>query len=426
VSLEPAPTSTAPRDARVLGRALFACGVLLLVLAILADARLVAALHFRGFPSSEALSAAKRSRVLFGAAGLLALLAGPWVRRTSRPRTRAGVGLVLIALCGGVPLFVAELALRPFVERLTDLYVVDEALGWRHRPGVAGSYWGEPVRINAHGMRGPERGPVKPSGARRVLFLGDSVVFGLALADEERTIPALLEDELATRTAAPVEVLNAAVCGWSTWQELRFLQAEGERWQPDLVLLGFVLNDVTERYQLVRFGGSTSGPQLAYAAADGWRAWLAESGLYLAVRELHLRRELRAAELRGPLRPNPYHVILDSDTEPVQAAWRQVLPELEAILAWCRERELPLGLVVFPYALQLDDPALDAPQWILTSFAERRALPCLDLLPAFRAAAHGEGGSGAVFLDGLHPTERGSALAAREIARFLREISLFR
>lgn len=408
----------------MLARLLFACGMLLLVLALLADARLVAALHFRGFPSREALCEAQRSRLLFAAFGLLALLAGALARRTGRPRSRAGVRLVLVALAGFVPILVAERALRPFVERLTNLYVADGALGWKHRPGVKSWYWGEPVGTNAYGMRGPERGPEKARGVRRALFLGDSVVFGLALADEA-TLPVQLEHELASGGSARVEVLNAAVCGWSTWQELRYLQAEGERWQPDLVLLGFVLNDVTERYELTRFGGATQGPQLAYAAPDGWRAWLGESGVFLAAHELHLRRERRALEQRMPPRVRPYHVILDSDAEPVQAAWRQVLPELDALREWCRARAIPLVLVVIPYALQLDDPQQDAPQWILDGFARRRELATLDLLPVFAATAAAEGGRAALFLDGVHLTERGSALAAREIARFLREHAYF-
>lgn len=411
--------------ARVLARALLVAGVLLFLLALLADPLLLARFHFRGFPSSESLLEMRRSRLIFAGAGALACLAGLLLRRGPRAlRTPMATRVALIGL-GCVPLLVLERATRPFVERLTELYAADESLGWRHRASVTDTYWGEPVRINSHGLRGPERAPEKGPGVKRVLFLGDSVVFGLALDEEAHTIPARLERELEAAGTAGVECLNAAVCGWSTWQQLRFLEAEGERWQPDLVLLGFVLNDVTERQALTAFGGATSGAQLAYGADSGWRAWLAESGVYLAVRELRLRRALRRQEeQRASPSLSAYHVILESDSDAVQAAWKLVLPEVEAMAAWCRARTIPFALVVFPYALQLDDPALDAPQWILTSFAQRRALPCLDLLPALAQAARAEGGRTEIFLDGLHPTARGSQLSAREIARFLREGAL--
>ncbi len=49
--------------------------------------------------------------------------------------------------------------------------------------------------INSHGMRGPERPKKKPAGTRRILFLGDSLVFGAMVADD-RTLPVELERRL--------------------------------------------------------------------------------------------------------------------------------------------------------------------------------------------------------------------------------------
>ena len=44
-----------------------------------------------------------------------------------------------------------------------------------------------------------------------------------------------------------------------------FLRKEGIKYDPDLVVLSFVLNDVTEKFGLIRFGGSRLGFQLEHS-----------------------------------------------------------------------------------------------------------------------------------------------------------------
>ncbi len=351
---------------------------------------------------------------------------GRWPERWLRSR---GVTRCLLAALGSLlPLFVLERAARPFVERLTTIFEPDPELGWRHRPLAEDTYWGAWVRINAHGMRGPERMPEKPAGVRRLLMLGDSVVFGLSLEDDAETLPVRLERELQARAGGPFECLNAAVTGWSPLQHERYLAREGEGWRPDLVVLGFVLNDVPEGLVLASPGGGVLGVQRAYTRPASLPGWLAESGLYLALRELRLRRTLAGnspAVVANRDQVSAHQVIFESDSDPVQTAWKQVLPRLGAILAWCRARAIPLVLVVFPYAIQLREPWARAPQLILASYASRRQLPCLDLLPPFLAARERGLGESDLFLDGLHPTATGNAIAAEELARFLVEHELF-
>ena len=127
-------------------------------------------------------------------------------------------------------------------------------------------------------------------------MLGDSVVFGLTLEDDAETLPVRLERELQARAGGPFECLNAAVPGWSPLQHERYLARNGEAWRPDLVVLGFVLNDVPEVLVLGSTGGGVLSVQRAYTRPDLLPGWLAESGLYLALRELRLRRMLASNE----------------------------------------------------------------------------------------------------------------------------------
>ena len=50
----------------------------------------------------------------------------------------------------------------------------------------------------------------------------------------------------ALRSEASVETVNAGVCGWGTTQELLWLRREGFSYDPDVVVLGFFLNDFAD------------------------------------------------------------------------------------------------------------------------------------------------------------------------------------
>ena len=81
----------------------------------------------------------------------------------------------------------------------------------------------------------------KPAGTLRVLALGDSHTQGYEVR-QEATFAAVLERYLAKR-GVQAEVLNAGVSGFSTAEALAFLENEGYKYQPDVVVLGFYAND---------------------------------------------------------------------------------------------------------------------------------------------------------------------------------------
>ena len=81
----------------------------------------------------------------------------------------------------------------------------------------------------------------KPAGTLRVLSLGDSHTQGYEVR-QQATFSAVLERALARR-GLRAEVLNAGVSGYSTAEALAFLENEGYRFQPDVVVLGFYAND---------------------------------------------------------------------------------------------------------------------------------------------------------------------------------------
>src|SRR5262245_40505528 len=114
-----------------------------------------------------------------------------------------------------------------------------------HRPSLNPVLLHEPVlghsNTNSDGLRGREYSIVKPAGTKRILVLGDDVVYGLGIAVED-TLPKQLEAAYKANAQA-VEVLNFGVSGYDTEQEIEFLKTKGLKYHPDIVILGYVLND---------------------------------------------------------------------------------------------------------------------------------------------------------------------------------------
>jgi hypothetical protein len=95
---------------------------------------------------------------------------------------------------------------------------------------------------NSRGLRDSREFPyAKPAGTLRVIALGDSHTQGYEVR-QSATFGAVLERYLRHR-GVRAEVLNAGVSGFSTAEELAYLENEGYRYQPDVVVLGFYAND---------------------------------------------------------------------------------------------------------------------------------------------------------------------------------------
>lgn len=104
---------------------------------------------------------------------------------------------------------------------------------------------GHLLSINSHGMRDRERTLQRDASSIRIAVLGDSMTFGFWV-DGDETYSSVLErllDQFGMSETASHEVLNFGVGGYSSRDEAVVLKHKIVPWKPDLVLIGYVLND---------------------------------------------------------------------------------------------------------------------------------------------------------------------------------------
>jgi lysophospholipase L1-like esterase len=182
-----------------------------------------------------------------------------------RAATRLLGHLLLLGLSTSFALGLCELGLRLAGYRaLYETYSKpslfwrhDALLGWSHEPHAKGQYIGPRpwpvefdalVEMNSLGLRGPEPGP-KRTGELRVLFLGDSMVAGFEV-EQQQTFVALLERELSGRIGRQVHTVNGGVRGYGTDQYLLYYTARGRELRPDVVVIFASGNDPADNMTL--------------------------------------------------------------------------------------------------------------------------------------------------------------------------------
>ncbi len=114
-------------------------------------------------------------------------------------------------------------------------------IGHQHLPNRAAHLMGVDVATNSRGLRDRDYAYERTPGTLRVLMLGDSFTEGWGVPFED-TFSKRIEQMYAA-AGRRAEVINTGVGNWNTTEEAEYFFEEGYKYQPDVVVLNFFVND---------------------------------------------------------------------------------------------------------------------------------------------------------------------------------------
>lgn len=337
---------------------------------------------------------------------------------------------------------------------------------YKPAPNVVSGVHNVTNHINSAGFRDREWPHEKAPGSARIAFLGDSVVYGYRIELED-TLPKRLEQKLR-RAGLTVEVLNLGVSGYETEQQVEFFKEVGLAFKPDLVVLGYSLNDsryaswelgefnalsdeqgrepgmglkgmyrrilafLYQQSRLLSFLDERLGLQHRYRFLRSYthsaiHAYLAERNSRDRDPEGSPYRNLEAEILRearrlgtDPLAVAGYLEAMGLREQPVYSShWRVTQRALAELAALARRHGFRVVAIVFPIARdRLDQYPLRSVHAFLDREFRALGFEVIDPLD-FVGAVAGRRNVASVFLDGMHFSPAGSALLAGYLARRL-------
>jgi lysophospholipase L1-like esterase len=282
------------------------------------------------------------------------------------------------------------------------------------------------IRTNSLGFRGA---PIGEKRGLRILFLGDSITEAGYLPEEETFVSRVQQN--AREQGRDWETINAGVEGAGLGNEIAILRERGVAVTPDVVVLGFYLNDFD------------SSPGVYLPAVPQWMEW-SRLARYLAMASAVLlpsatARSFEPVEIdalreewvkdfpvgtgdyridRGAFNLVLYKWFFDFGGGWCPHLWTWMQPLFDQFRHLSDVHRFAPAIVMFPVRHQVEaDFLYDDPQRRMREVAGRLGIPLLDLLPVLRRAHRSS--PQPLFFDHCHTTAYGSRLVANEITKFL-------
>ncbi|NJM36029.1 MAG: SGNH/GDSL hydrolase family protein [Rhodomicrobium sp.] len=124
-----------------------------------------------------------------------------------------------------------------------DVKVVsdDPLIGHEHGANRKSELMGVTVETNSKGQRDREIPYERTPGVLRIAMVGDSLTQGWGVPFED-TFSKRIE-RLYEAAGAKAEVVNLGVGNWNTVQAVQYFLTKGYKYQPDIVVLNYFVND---------------------------------------------------------------------------------------------------------------------------------------------------------------------------------------
>ncbi|MFH1861734.1 MAG: hypothetical protein ABH878_02875 [bacterium] len=304
-----------------------------------------------------------------------------------------------------------------------DIFAPIEPAGFTNKPNFQVEWSGVLVRTDALGCR---TGRVAADSAQVILFVGDSMIFGLGLADS-MTIPSLVQQYLnEAPSTRPAKVVNAGVSGYDFQQYLHQIQRLTPLLKPSLILVGIANNDLFPTEDpfgnvLAVRQGTQQEEETAVRDANLPRrsetktkqSWLKSSGLVQLFKQVSYRIKLMA-------KPKEEYNVQLTESE------QQAAELVDKFVASVKEYGIPCGFVYFPEHRNLGRES----SFIYVRLLRDRQQSVLDLSlePSLSAESYfckvGKAAGGLISAQ-MHFNAAGSQVVSQAISRWVVEKGLW-
>jgi lysophospholipase L1-like esterase len=352
-------------------------------------------------------------------------------------RTKLVGALVAVLLAFGV----CEVAARIFLPSPPNpnrdpliKYQRHPELGFFHVPNQQGYLDDGLATINSIGLRGELPEMPRPADSFRIFAIGDSTTFGWGVNDGDTYVVKL---ERKLRDAYPQlkpRVINGGVGAYDTNREVRLLRYFWDDLKPDLVLLGFLWNDlpfqattpdgnpndITEQLKSTYYQVGNVGATFNIGSSPSrWNRILRKSRLLYAARHAWLAMTATSTGAKNELLWET--AILEGKSTPaIEKAWDTIKDALTQIRDLTQPAGVPVGIVVMPVPPQvMGDKPNAAYQSRIRAIAEGLGFFVIDPLPTFKE--HRKDAKLFIPYDRLHTDSAGQALIADVVFEALKQ-----
>lgn len=263
-------------------------------------------------------------------------------------------------------------------------------------------------RFNSVGWRDGEHVTAKSPGTYRILGLGDSYLYGQGVRHEDLCLTRLQVLLSKTFRNVTIETINTGLSGANTAFQAELLRHRGLDYDPDLVIVHFVLNDVEKSLEALK----QRGPRVEFVGNylsiyDKPDVLSKYSNLWAWARQRYLRQVHGRAYLNQCL----------ESFQRDSSKWAQCGRALSDIQRICQEHGARMLVVIFPFFVNLDEDYPFQPiHDVVRRFCESSGIDVIDLRDHYRDY---NGPELWVHPTDQHPNEIAHGIAADTIADYI-------
>ncbi|MDO8509362.1 MAG: SGNH/GDSL hydrolase family protein [Nanoarchaeota archaeon] len=259
----------------------------------------------------------------------------------------------------------------------------------------------ENVHLNLDDMRDRDFSIDKPDKTIRIAGLGDSYTFASGIKNVNNSYLKVLENELnSLNNSNRYEVLNFGIPGKDTEDELEILEEKVLKYDPDVIMIGYVLNDFKNVDPTLKL------PKKHITIIPYFGFWLSNLFYSYTIFEIKMNRALENTGLKM----STTEITFKEFESDINKNYNRELFEKIAKIA--KENDIKVVLIVFPVIYDFENyPFLEINSFI-KKVGEDNGFYTIDILESYKKY---EESTLIVNKYDLHPNELGHKIAGEAI-----------